>query len=529
MNFLKIIKKPITIKPFILLYIFNLTIILGIILGSLPREMILGSAFLIFLYLFLMNLDDCFLFFLTSIPFFVALPISRGFDSLNIWRIAIIIIFTRYFFVVFPIKNWFSLLWLKKISGTIFCRLRKNKVELWVVVYFLIGALSILVAHDKIVAIKRLFYVFQMILVYPLVLHILKNKKLLLKVIKYITFSGFLVGVVALIQLIFAYFTSLEIFWSFWAWQVEKIFYGQNLAEIVSKSNTWFSYYSGRAPTLRLFSTFTDSHSFALYLVLFSPLLLWFLAKEYLKDKKINKKVVLLGMIFLLVQFFIALSGTRGIWLSVGAPLSMCIYFLLRKKEIKLIKYIALGITSFIIVLLLSSPFLAIPQFNIRSDKIDQTLTLKRLKSIIDIGETSNKGRIYIWKKSVESILENPILGVGIGNFPIILGENVELQKAGSTAHNVYLNSGVEMGIIGLVVIVAIFLEILKKCYFFFREKTSNIYYLLPIFFGFYFLWIFTYSLFDVAIFDARVMMFFVAEVAIVIKLTELKGNNVAL
>jgi len=518
-----ILNSPIKAKPVFLLYIFNFIVILGIVLGTLPREMILGSAFLIFFYLFLMKLDDCILFFLATIPLFVAIPVSRGFDSLNIWRIAILIIFIRYLFEALPVGNWLSLGWLKELPKNIFSRLRENKLELWTFVYFLVGALSVFVAHDKSASIKRLIYLSQMVLVYPLVLYVLKDKKLLKKAIKYLLFSGIFVALVAVTQLIFSYFTNLEIFWKFWAWQVEKTFYGYSLAEVVSRSNTWFSYYPGRPPTLRIFSTFTDSHSFALYSVLSSPLILWFLAKEYLKKKRVNKKIIYLGLGFLLVQFLIALSGTRGIWLSAGAPLLLGMYFLARKRRPSLTRYVTSGILSFIVLLLLSSLFLAIPQFNLGSDKIDQTLTLKRLKSIIDIGETSNKGRIYIWKRSIESMTEKPILGVGIGNFPVVLGEDVVLQKAGSTAHNVYLNSGVEMGFFGLFAIVMIFVEILRRCYLFFKEKSKNINYLLPAILGFYFVWVFAYSLFDVAIFDARVMMLFVAEVAIITHLVQQK------
>jgi O-antigen ligase len=403
----------------------------------------------------------------------------------------------------------------KKIPKKIWLHLNNNKLELWTVLYFILALISVLVAFDKGAAIKRLFYVGQMILVYPLVLYVVRKKDLFKRSIKYLFASSLFIFIAGFFQLIFSYFTSLGHFWGWWTWKVAQTFYGTDLANIVSRANTWFSYSPDRSPRLRLFSTMTDSHSFALYLVLATPILLWFMVSHYLKNKKVNTILILQGTILCLMQFFIALSGTRGVWLSVVAPIAIAIYFLIKKEGRNITKIVLVTLSSFIIMLLVSSFFLSISQFNIK-DKADNTLTLKRLKSIFDTEEISNQGRLFIWKKSVESIIKKPFLGVGIGNFPVVLEQDVLLQKAGSTAHNVYLNSGAEMGILGLMLNVLIFYEILKRCHLFFKQKKKDSHRLLASLFGFYFLWVFVYSLFDIAIFDARVMMFFVAEVAII-------------
>ncbi len=523
---MNLLERPIVIKPLYLLYIFNLIILFGIVFGFLPREVILGSAFLIFFYLFLMKLKDGILFFLASIPFFVALPVSRGFDSLNIWRIAILILFFRLLSIYFPLMLLSKPHFFKNILQKIWCCLKKNKLELWTVLYFLVAALSIFVATEKIIALKRLFYIFQMILVYPLTLYLMRSKTFLKKGIKYLFASSFFVFLIGICQLIFTYFTSLGHFWEWWTWRVAYTFYGDNLANIVARANTWFSYYLGRSPTLRIFSTFTDSHSFALYLVLASPLLLWLIAKRFLKTKKIGAILILQGVIFLLMQFFIALSGTRGIWISVGVPLIAAIYFVLKNKKDSLSKFILGSLLIFILVLLLSSFFLSIPQFNVK-DKADSALMLKRLRSIIDFEETSNQGRLFIWKESLRSITKHPFLGVGIGNFPIILEQDILLQKAGSTAHNIYLNSAVEMGALGMILIVMIFYEILKKCWICIKEQNKNSFNILGVLLGFYFLWVFTYCLFDIALFDARVMMFFAAEVALITTIPLLEKKTI--
>ena len=78
-------------------------------------------------------------------------------------------------------------------------------------------------------------------------------------------------------------------------------------------------------------------------------------------------------------------------------------------------------IMIFIALIPIVSIFTAIPQF--RESGGDAGLMLKRLASILNLDETSNQGRVYIWKKSFESVKRSPVLGVGAGNFPVVLGK----------------------------------------------------------------------------------------------------------
>ena len=93
------------------------------------------------------------------------------------------------------------------------------------------------------------------------------------------------------------------------------------------------------------------------------------------------------------------------------------------------------------------------------------TLAFKRAKSIVDLEELSVKSRMGIWKVSLNSVLKHPILGVGIGNYPVVLGEEISAAKKGASAHNLYLDVASEMGLLGLIALLLIFLEILKTCW----------------------------------------------------------------
>lgn len=80
----------------------------------------------------------------------------------------------------------------------------------------------------------------------------------------------------------------------------------------------------------------------------------------------------------------------------------------------------------------------------------------------------SETGRMEIWKRGVEYMLSHPALGVGAANFERAEGtlspEARERQRYGrsfrwSTAHNSFIQIGAELGVMGLVLLVALFAD----------------------------------------------------------------------
>jgi O-antigen ligase len=88
-----------------------------------------------------------------------------------------------------------------------------------------------------------------------------------------------------------------------------------------------------------------------------------------------------------------------------------------------------------------------------------------RMKSLTtledDYNYTDATGRKAVWERGRGYILEHPLIGVGIGNFPIKEGENLAAQGLHgkwSTAHNAYIQSYAELGIPGGTIFVLILL-----------------------------------------------------------------------
>jgi O-antigen ligase len=158
----------------------------------------------------------------------------------------------------------------------------------------------------------------------------------------------------------------------------------------------------------------------------------------------------------------------------------------------------------FFLLFALAWPVFISPQFLL--GKADLNLFGNRLRSIIDFGETSNALRLAIWKASLVSIARHPVLGVGIGNFPVVLGQDIRLARAGSTAHNLYLHVAAEMGIVAAGVVILLLVSVWAATWRWFRHSsgeetayTASLVLVLP--------WLYAYVMTDPILFDERVFL----------------------
>jgi len=169
----------------------------------------------------------------------------------------------------------------------------------------------------------------------------------------------------------------------------------------------------------------------------------------------------------------------------------------------------------FFIMFSVAFPIFSSPQFLI--GKADDDILRARIKSILDFGETSNSQRIEIWKKTLSSIREKPLLGVGIGNYPVVLSQDIRLAKAGSSAHNLYLHIAAEMGILAGIIFICFLWLLFKRNYEIFLREEDN---LLKLYLAATLLfvpWVLIYSLTDIAIFDERALLFALFPISVIL------------
>jgi len=479
---------------YIVLAVEILTVFLASV-GIVEREAVLVMTGLLIFYFIFSKIEDSLILFIISIPLFIALPIGN-FDSMANWRILLAVLFLCLFF-----KQGLSIKVIKDKLG----RLRiKEKfkhclMEYLVVLFLVIGVLSLFVATDVVVGIKKILFLINIFLLYIIIRNVIYQaqnyKNCFLRIVK----AGAAAGVISLIigysQLISVFLVPLYNFWQWWAKNVISVFYGINLSKLLAVSNTWFSYYLDSPPTLRMFSIFPDSHSFALFTIIG---LVFF---SYLLISKIYKKKSIVCILWLIIIFsFLSLvfSGSRGVWVSAALPF-LAVITLLLFRNIR--KYVGSPFVWMLLIFVLAFPTSSlVSSLSFQGDGRDASLAFKRARTVIDIEELSVKSRMGIWEASFQSILKRPLLGVGMGNYPVVLGEDISASKKGASAHNLYLDVASEMGLLGLIVLLLIFFLILKKSIHF--NHFSRI-------FAFFFAWILIYNLFDVVLLNDKVLLLF--------------------
>lgn len=506
-------------RPINLVFLIYATIVFMVALGAIERVWILPLALLVAIFVLGANLKTSTAWFVRSIPILVAIPFTDYFDSFNLWRVAAGLIFLKW-------------LWQKiQLIPTVRRIMRidewqKSPFAFFFLLFIFTSILSLFVASDFFGAVKRVIYLINLSLMGLVIYDLVKRHSDYAKeLLKNILISGMVIVLVGIVQLFSAYLVTIYDFMFVWGEQIQRVFYGQDWANTVIESNTWFAYY-GSQLSLRLFSTFPDSHSFPVYILLTIPALLAFaLYKVFFKEARNFKKstrVRASPLILLLPLFYFLaiLSGTRGIWLAVLGPViaAPVLWPLLRSTEAKnIFKYGLVLLVMFVFLFPAAYPIFNSSQFQI--PKEDSALFAKRLRSILDLDETSNSSRLVIWKKTWHSIVQHPLFGVGIGNYPVVLSQETEYAKAGSSAHNLYLHIAAEIGVIGLLAALAMLWLILQRALAVASSHPDLLIKIYAVSFLIYAIWVLFYNLTDAILFDERAFLIFAVNLAIILGL----------
>lgn len=499
----------------------------SVILGFLPRETVVYATTILIAWSILAPLEKAAMFFVRSIPLFIAIPLTSSYDNLNMWRPLALVLIAR---LILQRRTWqeFGAQW-RAFKGGAVNWLKAHPVLRRLLILVIFASLSILVAQYPLTAIKRVIYFANLSMV-PTVIYILIRRGELSTemVIKNLAIPTIIVIIVGFLQIISTYFIDVYQFMNLWGEQIQLRQFGQQWSYIaVWVGNTWLAYY-GSQLSLRVFSLFPDSHSFPTFVLLGLPALFAISlspirrAAETLKLTKLMRTRASWLIIWIPLAFLIAiLSGTRGIWAaSVGVvALAVILIWTFRKLRIEIAKrrlfsYISLYLLVFFMLFAVAWPIFISPQFLL--GKGDLNLLGHRIRSVIDFGETSNALRLAIWKSSLKSIAEHPVLGVGIGNFPVVLGEDIALARAGSTAHNLYLHVAAEMGIVAALEMIILLVAAWASNIRWFL-KTSSVE--LSIYSGALLLflpWVLAYVLTDPIMFDERIFLIFATTLVLI-------------
>lgn len=186
---------------------------------------------------------------------------------------------------------------------------------------------------------------------------------------------------------------------------------------------------------------------FAGYLVQVFGVLLALLASSETKFSQYRGLIkILLGLTLAALLF----NGTRGVWIAVTI---IGIVFSFQRTASK--KKWLIG--CLFAVLCLSMMLVALPHF------YDRVMTLT------DKSFESNSERLLLWHSAWQMFVDHPLLGIGVGNFPVAYATHyispLAVERGLGHAHNTYLHILAEMGITGLLSFLYLYYVLLASSY----------------------------------------------------------------
>lgn len=502
-------------KTIIGLNLVQYLVILSLVFGVVPKEFVWLSIVSSLAYVLVSGVYSGILFTVLNIPFFLAVP-NPYFDAFQTWRLMFAIIFTK----------WLVISWFETKSLNLVWQKAKHNFFIWDKYLGLFIFFSLLTtlffAQFKVQGLKQVIFWLNIYVFYIVIVNTVKTRQQIVEVAKYALWALTVIVALGFAQLFGSFFTDLDTFWVFWASFLTKLFYGQDFASVALYSNSWFSYTAGRE--LRMFSVMPDSQSFA-YMCVFGIGLGVSLVSVVSERVK---RLLWSGIRF--ASLAIILSGTRAVWVGMLLPFFATVY-LYAKKFMRLQAKVFLWPFVVIIFLFAVSPLINQGLSLIRASGMFQENFLNRAKSIYDLNETSNSGRLVIWKDSLIFASKHP-WGVGAGNFIYSLYPEKGLDYGGLSekinkrynlpqkyvsAHSLYLHVFVEAGILGLFALLYAFSMFLKFNLDFLKRHSEqkNFFIMFVLQSCLVVLWILGASVFDVTLFNDKVLMFFFLNLAL--------------
>jgi|WetSurMetagenome_2_1015567.scaffolds.fasta_scaffold86345_2 putative inorganic carbon (hco3(-)) transporter len=368
------------------------------------------------------------------LPFQIALNPTQGVDLASV-RVFILLLF--FFWLAKGLKN-------KRII------IKNSLISALIASFLFLNLASLAVSRNTDWSLRKIMFVFSIFPIYFVVTSVIGSKEKMEKVIQFLIWSGVAVVLMGIIQFFLQFAVGLEKTYDFWARYVIVPFLGKTFSGVVLENPSWLVNISGET-YLRATSVFPDPHMLSFYLGLLIPLSLG----TALKLKKP------LYIVFFAILFLgDILTFSRGGYLGILAGLMAVFLVLLGRVGVK---YKAISIA----VVVLAAGTLLIPG-----------PISSRLTSSLDLKEGSNAGRLEMWKKAYVVSLDNPFLGVGIGNYPLEVKPSADYREP-IYAHNTHLDISAETGILNSIVWILIILASMRS--FFKKSKKDSLFFWLAV------------------------------------------------
>ncbi|MBF0432424.1 MAG: tetratricopeptide repeat protein [Fibrobacteria bacterium] len=221
-------------------------------------------------------------------------------------------------------------------------------------------------------------------------------------------------------------------------------------------------------------STFANRNLFSSFLLM----TFGFSVYGTLAFKKVWFSLSILSSGFIMYCFLI--TQTRAVWVAIifSSIVVLSIIFVGHRKRFRN----AIGFKGIRLVsLLLLSMLLFLFHTNYRSTQDNRPPLVQRAITIADTKFDANKQRLVLWEKTLEMIRQNPIFGVGAGNWKVALPGfglgnmlRTDMSLVEVRPYNDYLLIGSEIGIIGLFFFLSLFVLCIHSAMRIIRDKSRS-------------------------------------------------------
>src|SRR6185369_5236891 len=294
--------------------------------------------------------------------------------------------------------------------------------------FLFISALSFLWAGNADFSVRKIAFLFSF---FPSFFVLTSFFKVIIKrvqtTLSFFIYGSVIAAAVSLVQFFSQFIFGVEKVFSFWTGSILPFFLGSALGDSVAAYPSLLVNISGKT-LLRATGFFPDPHMFSFYMGISILLTLGMFFSQ--RERK-------WGYAFWILLVADLLAFSRGGYLGLCAGVTFFLFTFFYQKGLG-VRGLLTGAGIFGIIFLTAwSPIGA------------------RFGSTFSTEDGSNKERIRLWEEALGHISERPFLGVGLGNYPLLVKPSAGYREP-IYVHNLYLDIAVEAGLLGLSFFVAL-------------------------------------------------------------------------
>jgi len=294
--------------------------------------------------------------------------------------------------------------------------------------FLFISALSFLWAGNADFSVRKIAFLFSFFPSFFVLTSFFKeNIKRVQTTLSFFIYGSVIAAAVSLVQFFSQFIFGVEKVFSFWTGSILPFFLGSAFGDSVAAYPSLLVNISGKT-LLRATGFFPDPHMFSFYMGISILLTLGMFFSQ--RERK-------WGYAFWILLVADLLAFSRGGYLGLCAGVTFFLFTFFYQKGLG-VRGLLTGAGIFGIIFLTAwSPIGA------------------RFGSTFSTEDGSNKERIRLWEEALGHISERPFLGVGLGNYPLLVKPSAGYREP-IYVHNLYLDIAVEAGLLGLSFFVAL-------------------------------------------------------------------------